>query len=82
MEIDVHGMYLEEAIEEIIYCLDECNLKGINRISIIHGHKHGSVIKSYIQSEGFLKEIEREGYILKQEESSNPGISIFQVFTI
>ncbi len=80
MEIDVHGMFLEDAIEEIIYCLRECKLNGIRRISIIHGYKHGKIIKKYLRSKGFVKEIQREGFNLKQEISTNPGITNFHIF--
>ena len=77
MEIKIRGLELWEALEEISYCLEECQIKGIQEISIIHGYRKGQVLKNYIQSEGFLKEMKREGFRLKRIESSNPGVSNF-----
>jgi len=79
MEVDIHGFELWGAIEEIIYCLEECKVRGIQEISIIHGYHSGKVLKKYIQSEGFLKEIAREGFRLKMKESSNIGVSCFLI---
>jgi len=77
MEIRIRGLELWEALEEISYRLEECQIKGIQEISIIHGYRKGQVLKNYIQSEGFLKEMKREGFRLKRIESSNPGVSNF-----
>ena len=41
MEIDLHGFELWEALEEIVCCLEECRVKGISEISIIHGYYGG-----------------------------------------
>lgn len=79
MEVDIHGFELWEAIEEIIYYLEECKVREIQEISIIHGYHSGQVLKNYIQSEGFLKEIAREGFRLKMKESSNIGVSCFLI---
>ena len=79
MEIDLHGFELREAIDEISYCLDVCQAKGIQDISIIHGYHGKQVLKDYIESEGFLKEMAREGFKLNRKSSSNPGISHFSL---
>ena len=72
MEIDMHGFELWEALEEIVFYLEECKAKDIKEISIIHGFHGGKVLKNYIQSEGFLKEMAREGFQLERKENSNP----------
>jgi len=77
MELDLHGYELREALEEILYHLEECQTMGIREISIIHGYHGGKVLKRYIQSEGFLKEMAREGFQLERKTTSNPGISCF-----
>jgi len=79
VEVDIHGFELWEAIEEIIYYLEEYKVRGIQEISIIHGYHSGQVLKNYIQSESFLKEIAREGFRLKMKESSNIGVSCFLI---
>lgn len=79
MEIDLHGFYLWDAIEEITYTLDICKINGEKELSIIHGYRRGNVIKNYLQSEGFLVKMKREGFILKRKKNSNPGVSTFIV---
>jgi len=77
MDLDLHGYELWEALEEILYKLEECRVMGIREISIIHGYHGRKVLKRYIQSEGFLKEMAREGFQLERKTSPNPGVSCF-----
>ena len=35
VEIDLHGLELWEAIEEIVYNLEDCQIKGIREITLI-----------------------------------------------
>ena len=77
MEIRIRGLDLFEALEENSYRLEECQIKGKPEISIINGNRKGQVLKNYIQSWVFLKEMKREGFRLKRIESSNPGVSSF-----
>ncbi|MEJ2280121.1 MAG: Smr/MutS family protein [Candidatus Lokiarchaeota archaeon] len=63
MEIDIHGLRLWEAIDEILYFLEECKANDIKEISIIHGYHHGNILKDYIRSEGFIIEIAKNGFI-------------------
>jgi hypothetical protein len=70
MDIDIPGFELWEAIEEILFKLEECRIKGIQEILIIHGYQHGQRLKSYIQSEGFIKEMAREGFIYLQKSNN------------
>jgi dsDNA-specific endonuclease/ATPase MutS2 len=79
MEIDIHGLHLWEAIDEIIYFLEECRLNGIQEISIVHGYHHGKILKDYIRSDGFIKEMRREGFSLKKIKSSNEGVTRFLI---
>ena len=44
-EIDLRGMYGDEAIEELQKFLDEKILENVNRIKIIHGKGTGSLRK-------------------------------------
>lgn len=79
MEIDIHGLHLWEAVDEIIYCLEECKVKNINEIKIIHGYHHGKVLKDYIQSEGFIREIKKAWFNLKRKISQNQGDTHFLI---
>jgi len=79
MEIDLHAFELWDAIEEVVYKLEDCKIKGVQEISIIHGYKSGHVLKNYFQSDGFLIEMAREGFKLKRKQSSNPGFSVFEI---
>ena len=66
IKIDLHGLELWEAIEEIVDKIEECQTKGIREITLIHGFHKGQVLKNFIQSEGFLKEMAKEGFKLKK----------------
>ena len=77
MELDLHGYELWEALEEILYHLEECHAIGIREISIIQGYHGGKVLKRFIQSKGFLKEMVRKGFQLERKTSSNLSVSCF-----
>ena len=79
MEIDIHGMRLWEAIDEIIYRLEECRIQDVKSITIIHGYRHGRVLKDYIQSRGFIREMRREGFHLKKQRSPRQGATKFLI---
>lgn len=77
MEIDIHGLHLWEAIDEILFCLEEFQVKEISEITIIHGYRHGKVLKDYIQSRGFIREMKQEGIHLKRKPTQNQGETRF-----
>ena len=79
MEIDLHGYELWDAIEEMCYRLEECNIKGIREIAIIHGYQHGQVLKHYFRSEGFLKDMFKEGFKLRGKTTTDQGVSYFEI---
>ena len=79
MECDVHGNELWEAIEEILYALEECRIKGDYELAIIHGYHRGQVLRDYFQSKKFLEEMARNGFQLRRKESSNLGVSLFEL---
>ena len=47
LEINVHGHELWGAIDEVLSVLEECKINGDGEINIIHGYKHGQVLKNY-----------------------------------
>ena len=79
LEINVHGHELWGAIDEVLCALEECKLNNEREIHIIHGYKHGQVLKSYFRSKKFLAEMAREGFRLKNITISDPAISSFKL---
>ncbi|TXT57122.1 MAG: hypothetical protein BAJALOKI1v1_1870001 [Promethearchaeota archaeon] len=77
MEIDIHRMDLWEAIDEIIYLLEECQIHKERTITIIHGYRHGKILKDYIHSEGFIREMKKAGFSLKKKTIRNQGATTF-----
>ncbi|KKL56097.1 hypothetical protein LCGC14_2248810 [marine sediment metagenome] len=78
MELNVHKLTVEEAIEEIMFKFEECEEIGDNTLKIIHGHKHGTRIKDTIRANVFLNETARYGFKIISKNYSDPGVSIFQ----
>ena len=79
LEINVHGHELWGAIDEVLSALEECKIKGEKEINIIHGYKHGQVLKNYFRSNKFLVEMSRESFQLKIKDISDPAISSFAI---
>lgn len=79
LEINVHGHELWGAIDEVLTALEECKINGYGVINIIHGYKHGQVLKNYLRSNKFLAEMAREGFRLKMKDISDPAISSFVI---
>ena len=77
MKLNVHGLFLYDAIEEIMIKFDECIEVGDFSLEIIHGHKHGTIIKDYIRSNEFLKKATRNGYEIVNKNFSDNGVTIF-----
>jgi DNA-nicking Smr family endonuclease len=48
MEIDLHGLTLDEARAELQRCLKSCP-KDITEIEVIHGYTNGSVLKNFVR---------------------------------
>ena len=79
MKIDLHELTLNEAIDEIFYNLYECCELGVNKIEIVHGYKHGTRIKDYIQSGGLLNEATKRGYKVSDMDCSDQGMTILHL---
>lgn len=41
MKLDVHNLFLKDAIDEIMIKFDECEELGDYTLEVVHGHKHG-----------------------------------------
>ena len=79
MILDVHNLSLNEAIDEILYKFDECKECGEDILQIIHGHKHGTKIRDYIRSNGFISEMVKNGNTFVKKSFSQEGVSIFKL---
>ena len=79
MILDVHNHTLEEAIEEILYKFDECKECRDDSLQIIHGHKHGTVIKDYIRSSGFILEMAKNRNEVIERSFPQEGVTILKI---
>ena len=79
LEINIHGHELWGAIDVVLSSLEECKINSDVEIKIIHGYKHGQVLKNYFRSNKFLVEMAREGFRLKIKDISDPAISSFVI---
>ena len=79
MILDVHSLYLKDAIDEILYKFDECKECGDDTLQIIHGHKHGTMIKDYVRSSGFISEMAKNGNEVIESSFSKEGVTIFKL---
>ena len=79
MKCDLHGFRLLEAIEEVVIKIEDCLLLKDNLLFVIHGYKHGQILKKYFRSKKFLKDMKKAGYFLKKLSPPNPGVSVFQI---
>ncbi len=79
VKFDVHGLFLRDAIEEILIKFDECVELGDTSLEIVHGHKSGTAIRDYLRSNGFLNDVIRNGHKIVSKNCSDKGATIFQL---
>ena len=79
MILDVHNLYLKDAIDEILYKFDECKECGDDTLQVIHGHKHGTIIKDHIRSSGFILEMAIHGNEVIERSFSQEGVTILKL---
>jgi len=79
MKLNVHKLFLKDALDEIMFKFDECKEIGDNRLEVIHGYKHGTKIRDYLRSEGFLNDANQNGHIILNKNFSDNGVTIFQL---
>ena len=78
MQIDLHGYYLAEAIEDVCWRASEAILSGDKVLEIVHGYHHGQVLKNHFRSNAFKQEMRRIGIQIQyQPNSSDEGCSVF-----
>lgn len=81
MQVDLHGMELVEAQEELYLALQECVAAGDPVLEVIHGHSHGQVLRNYVRSPAFPREMAILGFPLQKLSGAtrNPGVTVFRV---
>ena len=79
VKCDLHGFELAEAWVEILQALQECQINDDFYIEIVHGYKHGQILKDYILSSQFINDIAKAGFHLKKIRSLNPGTTLFSI---
>lgn len=80
MRIDLHGLILFDAKEEVVNTIEICKSKGDHRLFIIHGYRNGQVLKNYFRSKKFLEEMKDLGHNLKIICDSDPGTTLFRIY--
>ncbi len=85
VKIDFHGRTVQEAKVYLLRRLRTLKRGEIYTLKLIHGYKGGQRLKSYFQSDVFLKFMEREGYDLKiilrfTMYGHNPGATEFSLY--
>ena len=59
-EIDLHDMYVQEALDTLDKFIDKAKLLGHTRLKVIHGKGQGilrKVVKTHLQSHSQIKEV-------------------------
>ena len=71
--LDLHGFDLEEAKLEVILYLTNFEMTGFAGLILIHGYKHGQILKNYFRSETFIREMKDAGFEINLINTDNPG---------
>ena len=76
-KVDLHGLYVREAILKVKETLFEFNELGDNEITLIHGYRHGHALKDYFRSDEFIREMENFGFAINLVQITDPGTTGF-----
>ena len=76
MELDLHGLELDEAIWEVRQALSICEDTFLD---LIHGHHHGTILLTYFRSPRFRAEMAKEGLVIQRMEVLNRGKTRFHL---
>lgn len=76
MKIDVHSMYVEEAMDLILKQIELCVKYNDNTLEVVHGFNKGSAIKSRVLK---LTSKNHPAIIRARSHIFNPGITIIDI---
>lgn len=48
LRIDIHGMYVEDALDKLRHCINNAP-KNVEKIIIIHGYNNGTALKDAVR---------------------------------
>ena len=77
---DLHEFFLDEAINFVKSVILTCHSDGIKKLEIIHGYRHGTILRTYFRSEEFILEILNFGFKIEIFDKSNAGTTQFKLF--
>jgi len=81
IETNLHGLILIEAKDEIFRCMRKAVINRDDKIHLIHGHNHGTVIRDYLVSIEFRQDCKDEGFKIKSlSRYTNPGDSLILIY--
>ena len=76
-EVDLHGLYVKEAILKVKETLIEYYELGCDEITLIHGYRHGHALKDYFRSDDFIREMENFGFRINLVQITDLGTTGF-----
>lgn len=77
---DLHEFFLDEAIKFVKSAITTCHSNGIKKLEIIHGYRHGTILRTYFRSEEFIQEILNFGFKIEIFDKSNAGTTQIKLF--
>ena len=72
-KLDLHGFYLKEAIKVVEFNLNKCKENKIKGLVLVHGYRHGNILRNYFRSESFIREMGVFGFEIEVIDVSKPG---------
>lgn len=72
-QLDLHGFFLKDAIDEVQSKLVECKESGDKGLILIHGYRHGQTLKNYFRSKSFIKDMKNKDLTILHFDTSKPG---------
>lgn len=79
MKIDLHKSELSEAVVDLLVAIRECKINHDSILEIVHGFKHGQVLRNFVRSPKFIQLVAKEGFSIKKKAITNPGSTIFEI---
>jgi DNA-nicking Smr family endonuclease len=80
MKIDLHGLTLDEAIIELRLGVVESLQMDDLVIEIVHGYHGGQVLKTYLHSSQFERDMRKEGITISRlKKGSTPGAMLVKI---
>ena len=80
MKIDLHSLTLDEAIIELKLGLLESIQMDNSIVEIIHGYHGGQVLKTYLHSTQFERDMRKAGITISRlKKGSTPGSMLIKI---